>query len=84
MKPVSHVRRNIVGYLALFLALTGTSYAATSLARNTVGSPQVINGSLQTVDLSKTAIGKLKGNAGPSGAAGAQGPKGDTGPQGAP
>ena len=76
----SHVRRNIVGYLALFFALTGTSYAATTrlLPQNSVGTKQVIDHSLLKVD--------FKGGQLPHGAAGpqgAQGPKGDAGPQGA-
>ena len=27
-KPSSHVRHNVIGYLALFFALTGVAYAA--------------------------------------------------------
>jgi hypothetical protein len=76
----SHVRRNIVGYLALFFALTGTSYAATTtlLPRNSVGTKQVIDRSLRKVDFK---AGQLpQGAAGPQGA---QGPKGDAGPPGA-
>jgi hypothetical protein len=76
-----HVRRNLVGYLALFVALSGTSYAATSLLpRNSVGTKQVINHSLLKVDFK---AGQLpRGAAGPQGAAGSQGAKGDTGAQG--
>ncbi len=76
----SHVRRNIVGYLALFFALTGTSYAATTsmLPQNSVGTKQVIDHSLLKVDFK---AGQLPhGAAGPQGA---QGPKGDAGPPGA-
>ena len=48
---LQHVRRNLVAYLALFVALTSTGYAASAklLPRNSVGSAQVINGSLQKV-----------------------------------
>jgi hypothetical protein len=44
------------GLLALFFALGGTSFAAANalLPRNSVGTSQVINGSLQTSDLSNT------------------------------
>jgi hypothetical protein len=74
--------------------LSGTSYAAaTKLApKNSVGSRQVINGSLQKVDLSKKATRRAQrraGAAGPAGRgrdgrpAGTQGPKGDTGGTGA-
>ena len=47
-----HARRHLVAYLALFVALGGTSYASTSrlLPRNSVGTKQVINHSLLKVD----------------------------------
>lgn len=78
----TYVGRNHVALLALFFALGGTSYAAsTALApKNSVGSAQVINGSLQKGDLSKKAVVALKGNRGLQGAQGAQGAQG---PQGA-
>ena len=72
-----------ISLVALFLALGGTSLAASKLVVNSVGSRQVINGSLQTVDLSKKAKKALKGNRGPQGAPGAAGSAGATGPQGA-
>src|SRR5438067_1930212 len=90
----------LVALIGLLVALGGTSYAAvtTLLPKNSVGSAQVINGSLEKADLSRDAITRLKGNrgsrcpvgsegavgpAGPAGPAGAQGPKGDTGATGA-
>jgi len=81
------LRRNTLAMLALFLALGGTTYAASTalIGKNTVASPQVVNGSLQTKDLSAKARKALKGNRrlrGPAGAAGVAGPKGATGPQG--
>ncbi len=89
------LRRNTIALLALFLALGGTTYAASSaFPKNSVGSKQVINGSLQTVDLSKKARKALKGNrglrgltgakgaTGAAGAVGAQGAKGDKGDPG--
>jgi hypothetical protein len=42
----SHIGRNLVGYIALFVALGGTSYAAA-----TIGSAQVVNDSLKSADL---------------------------------
>src|SRR5215475_5718157 len=80
-----------IACLALALALGGTSYAAVSrlMPKNSVGSAQVINGSLQKADLSKTAIAALhgargsRGLQGPSGPAGASGAKGDPGAPGA-
>ncbi len=79
------LRGNTVGLLALFVALGGTTYAASSalLPNNSVGSKQVINGALQTKDLSKKARKALKGNRGLRGLTGAQGAKGATGAQGA-
>ena len=88
----------MIAMLALFLALGGTTYAASTalIRKNSVASPQVVNGSLQTKDLSKKARKALKGNRGPrglrglTGAAGtpgtpgAKGDKGDTGSPGAP
>jgi Collagen triple helix repeat (20 copies) len=77
----------IISLVALFVALGGTGYAAVALApRNSVGSAQVINGSLLKKDLSKKTIAALKGNRGlrgPAGAQGAAGPTGPTGPAGA-
>jgi hypothetical protein len=80
-----------VALFALFFALGGTSFAATNavLAKNSVGTRQVIDGSLQTSDLSKTARSALKANrgatgpAGPAGAPGTQGAPGSTGAPGA-
>jgi hypothetical protein len=87
---IQHVRRNAVGYVALFVALGGTSYAAAQLPRNSVGTAQiranaitsskVRNGSLLPQDF-KT--GKLPaGPTGAQGTTGAQGPAGPAGPQG--
>ncbi len=87
------LRRNTLAMLALFLALGGTTYAASTalIGKNTVASPQVVNGSLQTKDLSAKARKALKGNRGlrgltgakgATGAAGVQGVKGDTGAAG--
>jgi Collagen triple helix repeat (20 copies) len=74
----------VISLIALFVALGGTSFAAVTLvAKNSVGSPQVVNGSLQTVDLSKKAKKALKGNRGAKGPAGAAGPAGPTGAAGA-
>jgi Collagen triple helix repeat (20 copies) len=88
-----HLRGNLVAYVALLIALSSTSYAAASklLPRNSVGTAQVVDGSLQKVDLSKKAIGALRGArgargltgpAGPQGLQGLQGQKGDPGVQG--
>ena len=76
----TYVRRHHVALLALFVALGGTSIAATTLVpRNSVGSRQVINGSLQRADLSKHAVRLLRGNRGAPGAPGLRGAQGPTG-----
>jgi hypothetical protein len=40
-RAVRHLRSNAIAYLALAIALGGTSYAAVSLPRNSVGSAQL-------------------------------------------
>ncbi len=90
-KTASYIKRHHLALFALFFALGGTSFAAGNalLPGNSVGTKQVINGSLQTNDLSKTARSALKGNtglrgpAGPAGAQGAQGAQGAAGATGA-
>jgi Collagen triple helix repeat (20 copies) len=80
---LSYVRRHHLALLALFVALGGTSYASTSkLPWNSVGSRQVVNGSLQATDLSKRARTALRGATAPKGEPGPQGERGPTGPQG--
>jgi hypothetical protein len=85
-----YVRRHHLALLALFIALGGTSVAAKNalLPRNSVASPQVVNGSLLKADLAKKTIKALKGNRGPQGATGPRGPRGADstvpGPQGPP
>jgi hypothetical protein len=83
---IRFLRQHSIALLALFVALGGTSMAAVQLARNSVGTLQVRNGSLQTIDLSKKARKALKGNRGLRGAqgpVGGQGAKGPTGAKGA-
>lgn len=76
----------LVAIIALVSSFVGSGYAATQLARNSVGAKQlkrdavrtakVKNGSLSELDLSKAARAALAGAIGP------QGPVGDRGPQG--
>ncbi len=87
---VNHLRHNAVAYLALFVALGGTSYAAVKLPAKSVGSKQLKN---SAVTSTKVKNGSLRGEdfksgelpAGPKGAAGSpgsSGARGATGPQG--
>jgi len=57
----AYVRRHHIALLALFFALGGTAVAASNslLPRNSVGSAQVINGSLQKKDLAGKAVKAL-------------------------
>ena len=74
-----------VACLALAVALSGTAYAVSRLPANSVGTKQVINRSLQRVDLKPGAL--LAGPRGPKGhpgAAGPAGPAGSAGPKGIP
>jgi hypothetical protein len=82
----------VVAVVALFVALGGTTYAATSLPKNSVGAKQlkknavtgtkIKNGAVTKTKISKKTIAALKGNQGPQGVQGPPGPKGDQGPQG--
>ena len=70
---VRYVRQHHLGLIAVFIALTGTAYAAT-LPRNSVGTKQVVNHSLLKRDFKS---GQL-----PSGTLGADGLEGPRGPEG--
>lgn len=74
----------VIALIALFVALGGTGYALSSLPRNSVGSAQVIDDSLRTADLSRSAVAALRGKKGPAGRVGLAGPVGATGPKGEP
>lgn len=53
----THLRNNVVAYLALFVALSGTAYAA--LGKNSVDSKQLAPGSVRSSELKRQAV-KLK------------------------
>jgi collagen triple helix repeat protein len=83
----SYLRRHHIGMLALFIALSGTAYAAT-LPRNSVGTAQLKNNAVTTAKVDNRSLlatdfksGQLP--AGPRGAQGAQGAQGPQGAQGA-
>jgi Collagen triple helix repeat (20 copies) len=90
---VSYVRRHHLGMLALFVALSGTAYAA-SLPRNSVGTAQLKRNAVTSAKVKPRSLlgsdfrrGQLpagpQGPAGPEGAAGARGAEGATGARGA-
>ena len=83
---------NVAAGLALFIALSGTSYAALKGPRNSVGTTQlrkgavtsakVRDGSLTLRDFNPSDLGQLRGQVGPAGPAGPGGPVGTVGPEG--
>lgn len=83
---------NAMSSIAVFLALGGVGYAATSLPANSVGSTQLKSGSVTNSKLanatitqsklSAATIASLKGQKGDTGATGVKGNTGDPGPKG--
>ena len=53
---LAHVRGQAVAYLALFVALGGTSYAALSLPANSVGTKQIRNGAVTSKKVANGSI----------------------------
>jgi hypothetical protein len=90
---ISHIRSNAVGYVALFVALGGTAYAA-SLPANSVGTKQLKHEAVTTKKLKDDTVTTAKVKDGtllpqdfsagslPKGATGATGPTGATGATG--
>lgn len=77
----AHARRNAVGYLALFVAMSGTSYAAVQLPKNSVTSKQIKPGAVTQNKLSKPLKAQILAP-GPAGAPGDKGPPGEPGAKG--
>jgi hypothetical protein len=72
----------VIALIALFVALGGTTYAATSLPKNSVGTAQLRKGAVTKKKISTKTIRALKGDRGLRGVQGIQGVKGDTGARG--
>jgi hypothetical protein len=77
----------VISLVALFVALGGTTYAATSLPKNSVGTNQLKNNAVNSRKVKNHSLlaadfkpGQLR--AGPTGKTGAQGPTGPPGVQG--
>jgi hypothetical protein len=60
IRLVSHVRSNAIAYLALFIALGGTSYAAVRLTPGSVGTVQLRNGAVTAKKIANGAIAPSK------------------------
>jgi hypothetical protein len=91
-KSLAYLRQHHIGLLALFLALSGTAYAA-ALPGNSVGTRQLKNDAVTSAKVKSRSLlrqdfkaGQLprgrRGATGPRGPAGATGPEGRQGPQG--
>jgi hypothetical protein len=70
---LAHVRRNVIAYLALFVALGGTGYAASQLPDNSVGTKQLKNKAVTKPKLDPKVIKLFKGQKGDRGPRGLQG-----------
>ena len=81
---LSHARHNLVAYLALFVALGGTSYAAINLPAKSVGTKQLRAGSVKSSAVKDRSLLARDFKAGqlPPGAQGLPGSTGATGPVG--
>lgn len=79
-----HLRGNTVAYLALFVALGGSSYAAIRLPASSVGTKQLKNGAVNSAKVHDGSLLSTDFKAGqfPAGAQGPQGLQGPVGPQG--
>lgn len=58
-RAVQHIRSNVVAYVALFVALGGTSYAALKLPANSVGTRQIKNHAITPIKLDPSKTGAV-------------------------
>ena len=86
-----HIAHNVVGYIAVFIALGGTSYAAITITSknvrdNSLTGRDIRNGSLTGDDIGRGSVplDRLSGSlaTGSPGSPGSPGPQGPEGPQG--
>jgi hypothetical protein len=84
-----HIRNNIYGLVAIFIALTASAYAVSAAPKNSVTSKSIKNGQVKTKDVADDSLtgtdineSTLKGVQGPAGANGARGATGAQGAQG--
>ena len=55
-KALGHFKNNVIAYLALFVALGGTGYAAVNLPKGSVGTSQLKNHSVTPIKLDRGSI----------------------------
>ena len=55
-RVINHFRSNVVAYVALFVALGGTSYAAVNLPKGSVGNRQLKNHSISPIKFERGSI----------------------------
>jgi hypothetical protein len=84
-------RSHVLGVVAIFIALTGTSYAVATgsigsreIKNNIIRSKDIRNDQVRSADVRDGSLLARDFKAGELGATGAQGPKGDTGLPGEP
>ncbi len=53
-----HMRHNVVAYLALFIALGGSSYAAIKLPANSVGAKQIKKDAVRSSDAKNSSLAR--------------------------
>lgn len=84
MKTLRSRHATVVAYLALFVALGGTSVAAVKLSKNSVRSSHIKNGQVKRADLAPGLRGPgARGPQGPQGLQGERGAQGERGLAGA-
>lgn len=81
---LGYARRHHLAVIALLFAMAGTSYAAVSLPKNSVGSKQLRKNAVVSSKVKDGSLLKKDFKAGqlPAGPQGPQGPQGAQGPQG--
>lgn len=80
---VKLLREQTLGALALFVALSGTAYAATALPRNSVGPAQLKTGAVRSLDVGDRSLLRRDFKRGQL-PAGPRGPRGPAGSEGSP
>lgn len=73
---------NVMATVAVFIALGGGAYAASSLPASSVGAKQLKKGSVTPSKVAPSTVALFKGKKGATGSTGAQGAQGSQGPQG--